>query len=168
MSKKTDKARRQRMKRRRDAKNGTVVPILSGPELTTERCPAASIDDMPRVSDMIATLIATDNGVGLAAPQIGCNTRMFIMREPGTLAPVVFVNPTLGASSIEMATDNEGCLSEPGRFVPVERHLAVWVTWCDQYGKEYDRAFYGFSARIIQHEIDHLNGFCKVLSGSEE
>lgn len=156
---------RQRTRRRRE-KLGSVLRILSGPELNTSPCGLAQERHLPAVKDMIATLRATEQGVGLAAPQIGCDARIFIMRDPQLASPVVFINPEFTARSIEMKTDPEGCLSEPGKFVPIERHLAVWLKYYDQTGERRDKAFLGFPARIIQHEMDHLDGFCKVLTNN--
>ena len=166
MGTKTNKADRERKRRRKQDKGGSVLPILPGHQLTTEPCRDAIDTDFPAIRDMVATVLATSNGVGLAAPQIGCNARMFLLLNNGI--PVVFINPQLIARSVEMQTDKEGCLSEPGRFVPIKRHLAVWVRWWDQDGKEHEKSFIKFPARIIQHEMDHLDGFCKVLTHEEK
>lgn len=167
MSNKNTPASRRKIRNRRLNKSGTVLPILLGPQLITTPCRDAVPEDFPQIQNMIATLLAEETGVGLAAPQIGCDARMFIMRDKAIAAPVVFINPKIVSHSIEMVTEQEGCLSEPDKFVDVVRHLAIWVEWSDLEGKQHDKAFFGFSARIIQHEMDHLNGFCQVLKYGE-
>lgn len=160
----TKKNNRDKMRRRRDRKAGNVLPILPGPELTTAPCRIATPEDVAIHRDMVLTMQATANGVGLSAPQVGHNVRIFIMHDPKSVYPLVFVNPEILARSIEMVTDEEGCLSEPGKFVDVERHYAVWIKWYDQFGKTLAGGWSDFCARVIQHEMDHLNGFCKVLA----
>lgn len=102
-------------------------------------------------------------GVGLAAPQIGVNLRLAIVRfdslkegiEPLFLA---LVNPEITAYSGKIVSDYEGCLSVPDQYGLIERDLAITVSAQDLKGERLELKAEGFLARIIQHEIDHLNG----------
>ncbi len=117
------------------------------------------------ITDMIDTMRATD-GVGLAAPQIGVSLRVLVMevdnspRYPGrTAIPLsVLVNPEIMSHSEEISSGWEGCLSLPGLRGEVERFESIQLTACDQNGQQISLHASGFKARIIQHELDHLNG----------
>jgi len=117
------------------------------------------------VRDMRATMHA-EGGVGLAAPQIGVNKRIFIVevkgadRYPG-LPPVpfqVFVNPEVLKVSRKIGYFVEGCLSVPGQRIKLGRPKELWVRWQDETGRTYRKKLKGTLARIFQHELDHLDG----------
>jgi peptide deformylase len=118
--------------------------------------------------DMIETLIDS-GGVGLAAPQIGQSLRLFVMRvkpdderlpEKHKLKGkrLVFVNPQIIEASPEMEEAGEICLSIPGFMGLVERHHRIVVQARNEWGKATRIEAEGFIARLIQHEIDHLDG----------
>jgi peptide deformylase len=103
--------------------------------------------------------------VGLAAPQVGVSKRIILVdvgvtpqrKEFGTLR--VFINPKIIWKSEEKEEGREGCFSVPRELVGiVPRHLAVQVTAFDRKGNPINERFEGFTARIFQHEIDHLDG----------
>jgi peptide deformylase len=97
-------------------------------------------------------------GVGLAAPQLGISQRLLVYRV-GPDAPVIaLVNPEVEWSSDEQETAEEGCLSIPGINVDVDRALHVRVCARDEEGDERVVEASGLEARVIQHEIDHLDG----------
>ncbi|MBW3658311.1 MAG: peptide deformylase [Actinobacteria bacterium] len=106
--------------------------------------------------DMLETMRAAP-GVGLAANQVGVLKRLFtweVEEEGGAV-----VNPTLlDADASEVEVDDEGCLSFPGLFFPVERPLRVEVGYRDLDGEERSVQLEGFNARVWLHEMDHLNG----------
>ena len=107
------------------------------------------------INNMIDLLIES-KGVGLAAPQVGVNKRIFIAVLDLERIEV-FVNPTVLSCSEEMELDEEGCLSIPGKVGDVLRHKTVTVKYFT--GREIKTTtFEGLNARIIQHEYDHLNG----------
>lgn len=117
------------------------------------------------ISDMKKTLRAqTDpEGVGLAAPQIGKNLKIFVMLNEGV--ETVVINPkivSLGRKkSIPTHNNNEileGCLSIKHYYGPVERANHITIEYKDEKGNKHTKKFQGFEAQIIQHEIDHLNG----------
>lgn len=95
------------------------------------------------------------NGVGLAAPQIGLSLRVFVIRSDPIMG---FFNPTIVSMSEETEELEEGCLTFPGIFVKVRRAKIIKVRFADALGKVDTKKFQDFTARIIQHEMDHLNG----------
>jgi peptide deformylase len=117
------------------------------------------------IADMEETMRAA-NGAGLAAPQIGVNARVVIFggavssRYPDAdVVPyTVLVNPKLRALRGGRESDWEGCLSVPGMrgLVPRYRHLRY--RGFDQWGRPIERRVSGFHARVVQHEVDHLDG----------
>jgi len=105
--------------------------------------------------DMQETM-AEAEGVGLAAPQVGLPIRFIIASVGGEVRP--FVNPKIVWSSSQSEVDEEGCLSIPGLYGLVERAVEVEVEFEDLEFNRHRQRFAGFDARVIQHEIDHLNG----------
>jgi peptide deformylase len=107
-----------------------------------------------------------NQGVGIAAPQVGRSLRLFIMaprpnpRYPDAplAEPFAVINPVILRSSAEMETGWEGCLSVPGFRAQVPRHLEVDVAYTDRRGEAVTARFSGFMARLFQHEFDHLEG----------
>ena len=95
-------------------------------------------------------------GVGLAAPQIGTSLRICIALLHGKAT--AFINPHIIWQSSEKEIAEEGCLSLPNIWVPVPRSLAITVQFQNRKGKEEERKLEGLPARILQHEIDHLDG----------
>lgn len=116
------------------------------------------------IQDMLETL-ADARGLGLAAPQVYAGLRVILAQQPGpdgavdrTAAPLVLVNPTL--TSLDDATDLafEGCLSIPGLRGIVRRYRRIGLTALDGEGRPVEREAEGLFARILQHEVDHLDG----------
>ena len=95
------------------------------------------------------------NGVGIAAIQVGKAIRVFLAGSP----PQVFINPKIINRSSYTKTDWEGCLSCPGAHVRVRRSHSITLEYQNEKGKVIKQKFKGFDARVIQHELDHLNGF---------
>ena len=128
------------------------------------------VDDSVRrlANDMKETMRAA-SGVGLAAPQIGRPLRLIVCQESEEAEVLTLVNPRITKASGSEVAD-EGCLSLPGWTGPVERFLTVRVKALDERGKSLSMAAEGFLARIIQHEIDHLDGIMfteKIAEGGE-
>jgi len=117
-------------------------------------------------SDMIDTTLDWDHdsefGAALAAIQIGEPIKLTVVRnsfesgEDKTFTTLV--NPEIVKSSKEMVTDIEGCLSVPGIYGKVDRHLKIKVKAKDLEGGEIRMTLEGFPARVVQHEIDHMSG----------
>lgn len=107
--------------------------------------------------DMIETLLkAEPEGVGLAAPQVGVSKRMFVAQTEKGLA--VFINPKIIKKSKMAQTLEEGCLSLPGIYLKIKRAKLLELEALDINGKKINIKAEGFFARILQHEIDHLDG----------
>lgn len=98
------------------------------------------------------------HGIGLAAPQCGINTRVFVMGGAEGVAYIMF-NPIVIDSSGSVKMD-EGCLSYPGLFLPITREAEVTMAYFDIEGKAQEKTFTGLTARVALHEIDHLYGVC--------
>jgi peptide deformylase len=103
-------------------------------------------------------LMADALGVGLAATQLGVMHRLLVYRAGADAPLVTVVNPSLEWTSQEQEVAEEGCLSLPGVVVDVERALHVRVTARDEHGEEMLLEASGLEARVLQHEIDHLDG----------
>src|SRR3954454_8327394 len=97
-------------------------------------------------------------GVGLAAPQVGLSQRLLVYRVGHEAPLIALVNPELEWSSDDEEPAEEGCLSIPGVGVDVERPVHVRVRARDEFGEDRLVEASGLEARVIQHEIDHLNG----------
>jgi peptide deformylase len=106
---------------------------------------------------MLETMYAAE-GIGLAAPQVGVSTRLFVMdiRDP-EIEPRALINPVIVARS-GSESGEEGCLSLPGLVGEVERSASIVVEALDLQGKPVRIEASGLHARCIQHEIDHLDG----------
>lgn len=129
------------------------------------------------IDEMRETMRAAP-GVGLAAPQIGQSIRLVVIEDPASKTgmtdeqlrergrvPVPFhvlINPQLGFDSDQTVDFYEGCLSVDGFAALTPRHLSVTVHALDHKGKEFSRRATGWYARILQHEIDHLNGMLYI------
>ncbi|HEX6699464.1 MAG TPA: peptide deformylase [Gaiellaceae bacterium] len=114
-------------------------------------------DDVRRLVERMTGLMRNANGVGLAATQVGILRRVFVFQpEEGETAAIV--NPEVVKRSDEVETDDEGCLSLQGVQVPVERHLEVTIEGTDETGAPVSYTFTELPARVVQHELDHLDG----------
>jgi len=94
-------------------------------------------------------------GIGLSAPQVGLPYRFFITNLPAI--PIAF-NPIIVGSSREASEEMEGCLSLPGQQVLIKRPDRIRLRYQDWNGNPHDKLFVGITARVIQHECDHLDG----------
>jgi peptide deformylase len=116
----------------------------------------------PELKGLIRDLLDTmyvNNGVGLAAIQVGVDLRMFVMRVPGEHAKEhVCINPTIVEFIDEARPVQEGCLSLPGIVEITMRHPQVIMYYWDELGVSHKADFYGIEAQCVQHENDHLNG----------
>jgi peptide deformylase len=108
--------------------------------------------------EMLKVMFA-NNGIGLSAPQVGLNKRIFVM---GTSEKsYVCINPEIISHQGEIK-DIEGCLSYPGLFLHVKRYETIEVKYQNILGEEKIKTFNGIISRVFQHELDHLNGVCFV------
>lgn len=131
---------------------------------------------VPKVDDSVRRLakdmretMRSASGVGLAAPQVGRPLRLIVCQETEEAEVITLVNPRITRFSGSEVAD-EACLSLPGWFGPVERHLEIRVKALDESGRALALKAEGFLARIIQHEIDHLDGIMftdRIVAGGE-
>ena len=178
---------------RRIIKMGDILPIVKEPhKVLRKRAEELSVKEMTGkkiqrlIRNMKATLAATPDGVGLAAPQVGEALAIFVVSEEaleidngnnketrdkrqetrGTEKRdwnyYVFINPRLKNQSRKKLEGPEGCLSVPKKFGTVNRHEKITVEAYDETGKKFTRGASRFLARVIQHELDHLDGILFV------
>lgn len=114
--------------------------------------------DLPALAQKMIQLMHDNNGVGLAAPQVGLQVRMFVCTPDGEKAePQVLLNPQLIETDGAVARE-EGCLSLPGVTVTMRRSQRAVLEAVDPHGKPVRHEADGLLARVWQHEIDHLDG----------
>lgn len=123
------------------------------------------------INDMIDTMEAED-GIGLAAPQVGVSKRVLVMNVPNNVSahgeildnanhePGVFkiINPEIVWKSEIKIISREGCLSVPSQYAEVTRAAEIKIKYLDENGKNCETHFYNLQAVCVQHEIDHLDG----------
>jgi len=106
-------------------------------------------------NEMLACMALSD-GIGLAAPQVGKNIRLFVMNNSPEV--LVCINPVIIETSEFSSVSLEGCLSFPGLYLDIIRPITVKVAYFDVEGDLVERDLDGILARCFQHELDHLNG----------
>jgi peptide deformylase len=129
-------------------------PVLRTRAREVERFDAELRSEVARM----AALMHDALGVGLAAPQVGVSHRLLVYRVEPDSPVVALVNPEIEWSSRDEEIMEEGCLSLPTVHVEVERPLAVLVHARDEHGDAVVVEAMGLEARVIQHELDHLDG----------
>lgn len=141
------------------------LKILTGennPILRAMSVPVVKFDkELRGFAKQMKTAMVTVKGIGIAAPQVGKNIRVFLaVLNHGTdkQITVPMVNPKIVSHGNETEVAEEGCLSLPGKYGQVERFVAVNVEFFDLDGARQVLDLTGLNARIIQHETDHLNG----------
>ncbi|MEK7529220.1 MAG: peptide deformylase [Patescibacteria group bacterium] len=146
-----------------------IIPITQGvdnPILRTKSEKVKKFDAKLQklLHDMLDT-VKDENGLGIAAPQVGVNSQIFWVRFNHDTPQEIYI-PMINAEvfdiSKEMENGEEGCLSVPGVFGIVPRHNSLTVRYTDPKKKQHTLHLHGLSARIIQHEFDHLNGILCV------
>jgi peptide deformylase len=114
--------------------------------------------DLRHLVDRMTALMQDAQGVGLAGTQVGVLRRVFVFVDDREAAPRAVVNPEIVDRSDAVETDDEGCLSLQGVLVPVERNASVTLVGKDLDGDDVRLELEGLGARVVQHEIDHLDG----------
>ena len=135
------------------------VRTFGDPVLRARAVPVERFDDELRAEIARMAAIMRDGlGVGLAATQLGVMHRVLVYRVGADAPLAAVVNPEIEWRSDELETLEEGCLSLPGVHVDVERPVYVRVRGRDQQGDEVSVEASGLEARVLQHEVDHLDG----------
>jgi peptide deformylase len=137
-------------------------PVLRARARALDRTELKSAPIQKLIDDMLDTMIEY-HGVGLAAPQVHEGLRMFVAAldtgdKDGESEPVAIINPEITPVGDEMVEDWEGCLSIPDIRGRVPRHREIKVRAFDRGGNRIEISAQNFSARVIQHETDHLDG----------
>ena len=124
-------------------------------------------DDLRRLVDRMIALMHDAQGVGLAATQVGVLRRLFVF-EPDDDGPRAIVNPVVVERDDETASDEEGCLSLQGVRVPVDRSTRLVIEGKDPDGEDVRYELDAYGSRVVQHELDHLDGVLIIDRTDEE
>ena len=141
-----------------------ILDIVTGKDNSILRVKAEPVEVVDQaIKDLIAnmkeTLASTENGVGLAAPQVGKNLRLFVIGEDMSQdGHTVFINPIITRIARKKVTTQEGCLSLPGQWHELARPEKVTIKAQDENGQRFKLRAKGISARLMLHETDHLEG----------
>jgi peptide deformylase len=145
-----------------------VLPIVAYGDAVLRKRGVEISSDFPELSKLIDDMFETmerSKGVGLAAPQINKAIRLFVIDsqrmyddEPNEGLREVFINPEIIEEKGEMWAYEEGCLSIPGIREDVNRKASVRIRYLNRDFKPMEREFTGLTARVIQHEYDHIEG----------
>lgn len=140
------------------------IRTLGDPVLKEKARPVTEYDaKLERLAETMVETMDREKGIGLAATQIGVLSRVIVWRNPESDDRLyVFVNPRIVEHSESCNTEVEGCLSLPGMSVEVVRADQVTVTADSLEGDPIELRLTGYPARIVQHEVDHLDG-CLML-----
>ena len=137
----------------------SFIRTLGDPVLKSRAAPVDRFDDsLRRQVGRMAGIMQDAIGIGLAAPQLGISQRLLVYRVGPDAPLVALANPELEWASDDLEAGEEGCLSIPGVAVDVERPLHVRVHAQDERGELRLVEASGLEARVIQHEMDHLDG----------
>lgn len=157
------------------------TPSLRERSIEIDRETLLSADIQKLIEEMIPTMYG-DDGIGLAAPQVGRNIRVCIigreaigmlnhpsdsLHKSKATKDMVLVNPVIELLSNKTAWDSEGCLSVPKKYGRVRRYTEIKVTAWDQQGNPLEFVAKKFFARVIQHEVDHLDGILFIDRASD-
>jgi peptide deformylase len=137
----------------------SFIRRFGDPVLKSRATPVDRFDDgLRKQVGRMAAIMGDALGVGLAAPQLGVSQRLLVYRVGQDAPLVVLANPEVEWSGAEEEMFEEGCLSIPGVQLDIERPVHVRVRARDEHGDERVVEASGLEARVIQHEIDHLDG----------
>ncbi len=117
-------------------------------------------EDPIEIAANLGYTMLSNNGLGLAANQVGLPYRVFVMMA--TPLPIVCYNPIIVDQSNETVLLEEGCLSHPNLFVKIKRPKKIKVRYAEPNGNIVTQTFDGMTARVFQHEFDHLEGVCHI------
>ena len=139
-------------------------PVLKSRATPVDRFDDTLLQQVQRMAGIMRDAI----GVGLAAPQLGISQRLVVYRIGSDAPLIALVNPELEWHSEDAETLEEGCLSIPSVAVDVERPIHVRIRAKDEHGEERLVEASGLEARVIQHEMDHLDGVLMLDRASRE
>lgn len=134
------------------------IRLLNDPVLR-KVCSSVNPLDMIFIDGLLAAMSETmkaENGVGLAANQVGVSVRVFILKDGESFKE--FINPEVVAAALPVEFEGEACLSIPGTSAVTERFSYIKLKWIDRSWVEHEAEFKDIQAFAVQHEMDHLNG----------
>ena len=139
------------------------IKILKHPDTflrqSTEEVKFPLSEENNIILDNMIKIMYQANGIGLAANQIGYNRRMFVMDTSNERnKPQTFINPIVLSKNNKKVKHTEGCLSCPGELVTLQRSITVDLEWTCRHGKLQHKTFSYLPSKVVQHEMDHLNG----------
>ncbi len=133
--------------------------ITEGDPRLRKKSDPVTLEIIPTLKSFIQNLTQTmyeDDGIGIAAPQVAKNIRIIVIGTKN--GPLVMINPKITKKSFRKEWGEEGCLSVPGVFGDVKRSKSISATYLDKRGKLQKIHAQGLFARVIQHEVDHIDG----------
>lgn len=141
-----------------------VLPIITGAEhpilhRKTKKISSFTKELQKLIQDLLDTVHHAE-GAGLAAPQVEISKRVTVARIGEEFIPLV--NPEILWKSDQIILGEEGCLSLPNVWLNVPRSTDIVLQYFDSKGNEHEKKLSGFDARVVQHEVDHLNGILIV------
>ena len=143
-----------------------ILTIKEDKEILTKK--SLEVTDISEVQALIQdlkdTLHNTENGVGISAVQIGELKRICVIKHNGK--DIIMINPVITRTRGEIDSE-EGCLSVPKAFGTFKRAEKVWCSYTDENEDQKEIAEGGFVSRVIQHELEHFEGWCKVFDLEE-
>jgi peptide deformylase len=162
--KREQKRKIQQLKKQRYANQYlSMIRKFNDPVLSKKCDPVNKNTNLSFIDNMKKALHYTKNGVGLAAPQIGETKRVIIYQaDPEVSKMTVMLNPKIVEFSDTKISGKEGCLSYPGIYIKIPRYSWVKVEYLDEKFNKLTKTIYKFEARVVQHEVDHLDGTCLV------
>ncbi len=137
-----------------------TLEIITGKDNPVLRATSKPVNkvtkDIKKLVDRMQETVRIAKGVGIAAPQVGQNVRIFIAQISDTF--LTFINPEITDFSEATEIGEEGCLSLPGQWGNVERAKDITVQFEDEKGRVQKLNLSKMDARVVQHELDHLDG----------
>lgn len=136
------------------------LSLFPDPILRKQTPKVATFDDeLVAITEGMIRRMHASSGVGLAAPQVGLNMRIFVMSPTGKEGEeTVMINPEILSRGRSVTSYEEGCLSFPGIYAEIVRPEDCAVRFQTATGETIEEAYQGFASRVIQHEFDHLEG----------
>ncbi|MFZ6036112.1 MAG: peptide deformylase [Patescibacteria group bacterium] len=149
------------------------LTIITHPHPTLrKKAETLDLHDIPKLKGFIDDMKKTmheANGIGLAAPQVDVSRRIVVISTKD--GDIALINPEISKKSFKKEEGEEGCLSIPGVFGLVKRHYSITVQAYTEQAKKIKFTASGLFARVIQHEVDHINGILfidrtkKIMTG---
>lgn len=138
-----------------------ILPVLKEPDPRLRQVASPVMSYSEDLQTLLNTMVETmhaEEGVGLAATQVGILKRILVMQPEGPASLRKIINPEVLWTDSHWVVHREGCLSLPGIWAGVKRHASLSIKFMNEMGALQEELFTGFSAVCLQHEMDHLEG----------